>query len=141
MRSITTLALAVVLTIAAAACGGGAATSAPGTDAAPSEAASSEAAPSDGAATACEVVEEAGTVQAEAADFAFSPDPITASVGATVTWTNADSAPHTVTLDDGSCDSGQFGQGASATLRFNAAGTYAYHCALHPNMKGTVEVS
>ncbi|HET7727802.1 MAG TPA: plastocyanin/azurin family copper-binding protein [Candidatus Limnocylindrales bacterium] len=142
MRTLTTAAVGVMLTLALAACGGTGATAAPVSEAPASQAPASEAPPaSEGAGgAACEVVEEAGTVQAQAAEFAFSPDPVTASVGDAITWTNADSAPHTVTLDDGSCDTGQFGRGEAGTLRFNAPGTYAYHCALHPNMKGTVEV-
>ena len=138
MRMLTTAAVGVMLTLALAACGGSGATVAPASDAPPSEA--PPASEGTGGSAACEVVEEAGAVEAQAAEFAFSPDPVTASVGDAITWTNADSAPHTVTLDDGSCDTGQFGQGETGTLRFNAPGTYAYHCALHPNMKGTVEV-
>lgn len=133
MRTLAIAALGLLLTLALAACGGSGATAAPASEAPPA----SEGA---GSTAACEVVEGAGTVQAQAAGFAFTPDPVTASVGDAITWTNEDSAPHTVTLDDGSCDTGQFGRGETGTLRFNTPGTYAYHCAVHPNMKGTVEV-
>ncbi len=76
-------------------------------------------------------------------DFAFSPQAITVSAGTTVTWTNKDSAEHTVTSDDASSDgpnSQQLAQGASYTFTFATAGTYKYHCANHPNMTGTVIV-
>jgi len=66
---------------------------------------------------------------------------LTASVGDVVGWTNDDSAPHTVTMDDGACDTGQIAGGASGALVFNAAGTYAFHCEVHPDMAGTIEVS
>lgn len=133
----------LLLILVVAACGGSGASAAPtddGGNTAPS--ASTASSPSgDGATAACEVVDAAGAVQAEATGFAFTPDPITAATGEAITWTNGDPAPHTVTLDDGTCDTGEFGQGETGTLRFNAPGTYAYHCAVHPNMKGTIEIT
>jgi plastocyanin len=57
-----------------------------------------------------------------------------------VTTTNADAATHTWTADDGSWDSGSLANGASSTHTFGSAGTFAYHCAIHPSMKGTVVV-
>jgi plastocyanin len=74
-------------------------------------------------------------------DFAFSPASVTASVGDTITWTNADAAPHTATADDGSFDTGTLDRGASGSHTFTAAGTFAYVCAIHPSMRGTVTVS
>ena len=73
-------------------------------------------------------------------NFAFAPADVTAAVGETITWTNSDSAPHTATLDDGACDTGNIAQNASAGLVFDAAGTYPYHCTIHPNMKGTITI-
>jgi plastocyanin len=68
---------------------------------------------------------------------------VTATVGDVIGWTNGDSAPHTVTLDDGSCDTGNLSQGATGLLVFNEAGTYTYHCNVHPSqMKDfTIEVT
>ena len=74
-------------------------------------------------------------------NFAFSPGTLTIKAGTTVTWTNNDSTTHTVTLDDGSCDAGQVKAGSTGSLTFGVAGTYPYHCAIHPTMKGTVVVS
>jgi plastocyanin len=74
-------------------------------------------------------------------DFAFSPDTIEITAGTTVTWTNNDSAPHTVTSDDGAFDSGDLAQGDSVSLTFNEPGTYTYHCTYHPNMVGTIIVT
>ena len=73
------------------------------------------------------------------ADFAFSPSSLTVAVNSTVTWTNADSAPHTVTFDDGP-DCKTLAGGASENVLFTVAGTYPYHCNIHSSMKGTVVV-
>lgn len=74
-------------------------------------------------------------------NFAFSPKDLTISAGSKVTFTNADSAPHTATADNGSFDTGRLNQGQAASLTFSAAGTYTYFCAFHPNMKGTITVT
>ena len=72
--------------------------------------------------------------------FAFHPSGITVHAGDTVTWTNADSADHTATANDGSFDTGTLGRGASGSHTFNAAGTFSYHCSIHPFMHGTITV-
>ena len=72
--------------------------------------------------------------------FAFAPATVTVTVGDTVTWTNRDSAAHTATADDDSFDTGNLGQGASGTVTFDTAGTFAYHCSIHTNMTGSVVV-
>jgi plastocyanin len=61
-------------------------------------------------------------------------------VNNTVAWTNDDSAPHTVTADDGSFSSGNLNPGDSYTYTFTTPGTYAYHCNYHSWMKGTIIV-
>jgi plastocyanin len=73
------------------------------------------------------------------ADFSFIPASVTVSVGGVVTWTNADSTTHTVTFNEGP-DCGRLNNAATASRTFDAAGTFAYHCAIHPSMKGTVVV-
>lgn len=73
-------------------------------------------------------------------NYAFSPSTITVKVGDSVTWTNQDSTAHTATADDGSFDTGVLSQGASKTVTFSKAGTFPYHCSMHPYMKGTVVV-
>jgi plastocyanin len=77
----------------------------------------------------------------EIANFAFSPAEIEVAAGTTVTWTNADGAPHTVTADDGGFDSGRLNTGETFSQTFDTAGSFAYHCDFHPNMKGTVVVT
>jgi len=72
--------------------------------------------------------------------FAFSPSTLTIASGVTVTWTNMDDAPHTVTADDNSFTSGDLNKGDTYTHKFTSAGTVAYHCAIHPSMKASVVV-
>jgi YVTN family beta-propeller protein len=79
-------------------------------------------------------------VQTTIAGFAFE-DPVTVRAGQTVTWTNTDSVPHTVTSDTKLWDSGDIAAGATFTREFGVAGTYLYHCATHPSMRGTVVVT
>jgi plastocyanin len=74
------------------------------------------------------------------ANFNFSPSSLMVTKGATVTWTNNDSAPHTVTADDGSFTSGTLNQGDTYSHTFDDAGTINYHCSIHPMMKASVMV-
>ena len=74
------------------------------------------------------------------ASFSFQPAALTVAVGTTVTWTNNDSASHTVTADDGSFESGRLANGGTFSQTFATAGTFAYHCAIHSSMKGTITV-
>jgi len=74
-------------------------------------------------------------------DFAFQPSLISVPVGTTVTWTNSGAAPHTVTSNSGAFDSGAIGSGGKFSASFSAPGTYMYHCSIHPNMTGAVQVS
>ena len=81
-----------------------------------------------------------GGTPAKIIDFGFEPASINVKVGESVTWTNTGAAPHTATADDGSFDSKNLASGATFTQAFAKAGTFAYHCAIHPAMKGTVTV-
>jgi glucose/arabinose dehydrogenase/plastocyanin len=97
------------------------------------------------------IVEDASTMM----DRAFSPNPVTVKVGDTVTWTNDDNQPHTVTSGNGSddanmgkaFDSGLSGPSALSTKgktfqhQFTEAGSYPYFCQLHPMMIGKIVVS
>jgi plastocyanin len=75
------------------------------------------------------------------AGFAFGPASVTVAAGQTVTWTNADRVPHTVTADGGAWNSGPLAPGASFSFTPTRPGTYAYHCSIHPFMRGTVVVA
>jgi plastocyanin len=74
------------------------------------------------------------------AGFAFSPGSVTVSVGDTVTWSNADAQNHTATADDASFDTGTIAGGTSKSVTFATAGTFGYHCKIHPSMTATVVV-
>jgi plastocyanin len=82
----------------------------------------------------------AGGAAVSIANFAFNPADLTVKAGDSVTWTNNDSAPHTVTSDSGAFDSGQLSQGAKFTQKFDKAGTYSYHCTNHPSMTAKITV-
>jgi plastocyanin len=86
----------------------------------------------------------AGAVQATQAvriiDFAFEPAALTVAPGTRVTWTHAGQAPHTVTSDTGAFDSGRLTGGQTFAFTFTSAGTFAYHCEIHPNMRARVVV-
>lgn len=57
-----------------------------------------------------------------------------------VRWTNNGSTAHHVVADDGSFESDDLSPGDNYANVFQTLGTFAYHCSIHPNMKGTVEV-
>ena len=79
--------------------------------------------------------------QVTIANFAYSPSNIQVSIGTTVTWTNQDSAPHTVTFKNGMKDSGWLRQGQSFPYTFTTPGTFDYYCTVHPNMVARVTVT
>ncbi len=72
--------------------------------------------------------------------WGYSPDPLVVSAGDTVTWVNTGSAPHTVTADDGSFDSGVITSGDSWTFTADVPGWYGFYCALHPDMRSMLIV-
>ena len=77
-------------------------------------------------------------------DFMFSPTPITVVQGTALTWHNNGPHTHTSTGDTPLAlwDVGTIAPGTtSASVTFRAAGTYLYHCAIHPTlMHGVVRV-
>jgi plastocyanin len=100
----------------------------------------------------------AGSADVTIQDFTFSPASVSIKVGATVRWTNRGPSAHTTTSDNGVWDSGQLnppssggsygGGGTAGTFQttFSKAGTYGYHCSIHPpsmypGFTGTVVVT
>lgn len=72
-------------------------------------------------------------------DSSFNPRNITVKRGAMVTWTNYENVIHAIT-SPGNFDSGNITYAKSYSRIFNDAGTYDYHCTLHPNKTGTITV-
>jgi plastocyanin len=100
-----------------------------------------------GGGTSVSIVSGASTLTTDA----YSPNPIQVSVGTTVTWTNNDSQPHTVTSGSNGQPDNKFNSspnfnpllnpGQTFSFTFTQAGNHPYFCTLHPNMVGTVSVS
>jgi plastocyanin len=72
--------------------------------------------------------------------FMFMPMAVTIHAGDTVTWTNMDEEPHTVTSDTGLFRSGGIDGGGSYRFKFATPGVYKYVCSIHPQMIGTITV-
>jgi len=70
---------------------------------------------------------------------AYSPNPITIAVGGTVTWVNNDSTTHTTTSNGAGWDA-TLNPGGQFSRTFTTAGSFPYHCTIHPGMVGTVTV-
>jgi plastocyanin len=82
----------------------------------------------------------------------FAPSVLRVSVGETVTWVNHDDFLHTVTSNPrGKSAAAGSGLGSRFDHRlkrdetfsfyFERAGTFAYHCTIHPEMRGTIVVA
>ena len=74
-------------------------------------------------------------------DFAFSPKTLKVKAGSKIKVSNKDGTAHTFTANKGAFDTGDIDGGSSATVTVKKAGTYAYHCNIHSNMKGTVKAT
>ena len=137
------VAAAVALSLAAlsAACGGGASDApavAPTSPAAAATEPSNASAPSSAGGNTVKAVEGAGDPRTA---WAFDPAQITVAAGGSVTFVDAGKEAHTATADDGSFDAGTLNPGESKTVTFDTAGSFGYHCSLHPWMTGTVVVT
>ena len=74
-------------------------------------------------------------------NFSFKPANITIKRGTKVIWINKDTTQHTATANNArSFDSGTLGPGRRFSHTFKRAGKKAYHCEIHPSMKGSVTV-
>lgn len=91
------------------------------------------------AAVAVALVAAAASQSVTVQNFSFQPPSVTVNAGESVTWTNMDPTTHTVTADNASFNQ-SLAPGASTTIRFSQAGTFAYHCSIHSTMHGTVVV-
>lgn len=71
---------------------------------------------------------------------AYGPSQLDVLPGETVLWSNVSQRTHTVTSDTGLFDSGHVGPGGRFAVRFTTPGTYRYHCTIHSNITGEVDV-
>lgn len=69
--------------------------------------------------------------------FAFHPPTLHVKRGGKVTFTNSQNVTHTAT---GANFDKTLAPGSSATVKFSKKGTFAYHCKIHPFMKGKIVV-
>ena len=83
-------------------------------------------------------------------ELRFDPDELTVAAGTTLLVANVGGKPHSLTADDGSFDTGIIDPGAeggrfagkNASVTLNQAGTFKFHCEIHPAaMKGTITVT
>ena len=83
----------------------------------------------------------AGESAVSITDLKYGPAEVSVAAGSSVTWTNNEDVPHTVSFDDDAVsDSEELAEGDTFSATFDAAGEYTYVCAIHPDMKGTVTV-
>jgi len=71
-------------------------------------------------------------------NFAFHPGTLKVKRGTSVTFANSSNTAHTAT--SGSFDTKRIAPGKSKLVQFSQRGTFAYHCKIHPFMKGKIVV-
>ena len=120
MRFFTISAAALLAAFAASACG------------------SSSSSPSSPSAPAADVTVQ---IQGDRGNTSYAPNPTTMRVGQSVAWHNADTTAHDSTQDNGRFQTGTLAAGAtSSPITMSTAGTFTYHCTIHPGMVGTITV-
>jgi plastocyanin len=116
----------LMISIGIAACGGSSSPSAPSADPTPA---------SSGSTTV--TIPSGASIQTTSA---FGANPLTISVGTTISWLNNDNTTHTSAADGNQWTSGNIPPGGRFNFTFPSAGRYTYHCQIHPNMVGTIIV-
>jgi len=119
------VALAAVVALVSGACGGG----------------DSDSRGTDGAQGSAPSASSEGAAAVAIKNFEYSPSDLKVAAGSEVSVVNEDSAPHTLTADDGSFDTGNLSEGQKASVKPSKAGRVSYHCTIHDYMKGTLEVT
>jgi plastocyanin len=80
----------------------------------------------------------AGSHEVKIQGFQFQPAKLQVAVGDTITWTNADGMPHTVTSKAAGVESDAIAPGGKWTYTVKSKGDIDYACRFHPSMKGAV---
>jgi plastocyanin len=73
-------------------------------------------------------------------DFAFRPKTLSVAKGTRVKWVNRGNVTHTTTSNKGLWNSGKLAPGDTFSRVFKKAGTFKYHCSIHPSMVGKIVV-
>ena len=93
------------------------------------------------------VPQGSGTPGCDETNACFIPFNVSVSAGEEITWSNDDSAAHTVTSgtpaggSDGNFDSGLFMAGGTFSVTLDESGEYPYFCMVHPWMTGSITVN
>jgi plastocyanin len=82
----------------------------------------------------------AATIAIKINPAAFAPKTVTINDGDTVKWTNADTVNRQLVADSGAFASPILKPGQAYSFTFKTPGTYGYHDALKPTVKGTITV-
>ena len=93
------------------------------------------------------IPEGSGVPGCDETNSCYVPFDVSVSVGEEITWSNDDSAAHTVTSGtpadgpDGNFDSSLFMAGGTFSVTLDEAGEYPYFCMVHPWMIGNITVN
>lgn len=80
-------------------------------------------------------------INGDSGSRSFAPGKFSVPLGTIVTWVNNDAVGHTVTMPQ-VFDSGPIPpNGGRWSWVASVAGTYTYHCLIHPDMNGTITVT
>ena len=135
------LSLALIVALLLAACGGG------GTTTASTPTATSQPTPTPTTAPSPTPTQTSTVANVKIVEqngkYSFQPATLSIKMGTQVEWLNTSDAPHTVTSDA----AGDFNSASNITqnqtfkFTFTKAGTFPYHCNIHPYMKATITVT
>jgi plastocyanin len=87
------------------------------------------------------VAAKSGATDVNINGFSFGPGTMSVKKGQSINWTNGDDSPHQVSVASKSLKTSVLLKGQTGQLKFDEAGSYDYACALHPGMKGKIEVT
>ena len=91
-----------------------------------------------GARASGEVAQASGTKSVDIKNFAFHPPTLRIAKGTRVAFVNSSGVAHTATR--ASFNTKRIAPGTTAFVRFGQKGTFAYHCTIHPFMRGKIVV-